>query len=99
LVHQKLQLLLKKIGHGNFGEVWLADWNNEHCALKSLLDKSKETELKLEIETMSKLNHKNVIKFWGLCIINKTQYLIMEYMNGGDLRSYLLKVFEGEKNH
>ena len=44
-----------------------------------------------ESNILSSCNHENIVKLHGVCNENNTIYLIMEYMNAGDLRSYLIK--------
>jgi len=42
-----------------------------------------------EIEILSKLNHNNIIKFYGWTKANDIYYLHMEYCDGGDVYDYL----------
>jgi len=51
-----------------------------------------KNDLIREATILSSCNHLNIVKLYGVCY-EKTilKYLIMEYMNMGDLRSYLIK--------
>lgn len=44
-----------------------------------------------EAEVMKQLNHPNIVEFFGVSVEARTTLIIMEYMNRGDLRVYLLK--------
>jgi serine/threonine protein kinase len=45
-----------------------------------------------EANLLVKCDHLNIVKFHGTCYQNDIpRYLVMEYMNIGDLRSYLIK--------
>lgn len=38
----------------------------------------------------SQFNHPNILSLLGVCLQNEPQFLILELMEGGDLRSYLM---------
>lgn len=38
---------------------------------------------------LSQFDHSNILRLLGVCVLNEPQYLILELMEGGDLRSYL----------
>lgn len=37
----------------------------------------------------SRFNHPNILRLLGVCVLNEPHYLILELMEGGDLRMYL----------
>lgn len=37
----------------------------------------------------SQFDHSNILRLLGVCLLNEPHYLILELMEGGDLRSYL----------
>ena len=97
-VHSSRDLnLIRKIGKGSFGEVYeafLKSSNSEqdhHVAIKKLNDENANTnELLKEAIMLQNCNHLNFVKFFGVCLKNqKIHYLILEYMNKGDLHTYL----------
>ena len=52
----------RRIGHGNFGEVWLADWFGSPVAVKTVLrehaeDSEFNERFSSEIEMMARLHH------------------------------------------
>jgi len=53
-----------------------------------------------EANILNKCNHPNIVKLIGISYINlELKYLIMEYMNMGDLRSYLIYIRSNNNNN
>ncbi|CAG8625620.1 2810_t:CDS:2 [Ambispora gerdemannii] len=87
------------IGQGGFGEVKRAYWDgtNQVYALKSIkpqeeTSKEERNLLVREIKMLYTLrHHDNVVRFHGISYneAERTHYLVMQYANGGTLRSYL----------
>lgn len=93
------------IGKGGMGEVYLAvdPKSSRRIAVKVLPnhfvgDKKRGQYLEREVKVAQKLKHPNVIDIYGLHRQNGNGYLIMEYMDGGNLRQYIdnrnLSVYE-----
>ena len=63
--------------------------------LKFGANDSEKFDLLTEAIALNSFNHENLVKFYGVCFPKKTlnkleiKYLILEYMNSGDLLSYL----------
>jgi serine/threonine protein kinase len=56
-------------------------------------------DLLKEAEILNSCNHINIVKLYGVCYENsQLKYLIMEYMNMGDLHSYLTENRLNNKN-
>lgn len=89
----------QKLGSGSFACVYkgLDLQDNQPVAIKVIdLNRASPRELKYlrqEIQTMSRLNHPNLVKllFFQEERASGQLYLIMEYCAGGDLRRYLNK--------
>ena len=89
----------QNIGSGNFGTVFEGTMTNHDkfaseskvtkVAIKTLKtnEDDKTIEFFKEAITVSRLQHENIIRFFGVCDI--TNYLIFELMEGPQLLAYL----------
>ncbi|CAB4396126.1 unnamed protein product [Rhizophagus irregularis] len=93
---------IQHIGTGGFGKVYRANWKNseKQFALKSFfsLDNITIKEVVRELKIQREVDfHDNIIRCYGLTkpeSDNHNNYwLVMEYADGGSLRSYLKKNF------
>ena len=94
-------ILLKVLGKGAFGEVYLSQkqGRNEYFATKKIdrkiADKpSLKKYLDNEISILSSINHPNIVKLEGVKRSASHHYIIMEYINGGGLSDCLKKYKE-----
>ena len=82
--------IIKNIGHGSYGDVYLA-YNintNEKVAIKKLYitdDILTESEIINEIEILKKLNHPDIVKILEFYKTDTAYYIINEYCSGGEL--------------
>ncbi len=62
--------------------------------LKSEAVDSENVDLIKEAIALSSFNHTNLIKFYGVCMVDQAtpKYLLLEYMKLGDLLSYLRSI-------
>ncbi|MEE9572016.1 MAG: cadherin-like domain-containing protein [Candidatus Neomarinimicrobiota bacterium] len=84
--------LEKRIGGGGGGDVFKAIWENRDVAYKSFTLKNEDTIRSFEREArlLLKLNHPNIVRMFGVCIISADRAgIIMEYMPMGSLRDVL----------
>ena len=58
--------------------------------LKSDIDEETRLAFEKEIKFMAKLRHENVVRLLGVCL-QKQAFIMMEYMENGDLNQYLKK--------
>uniref|UniRef100_A0A8C5UV83 Protein tyrosine kinase 7 (inactive) n=1 Tax=Microcebus murinus TaxID=30608 RepID=A0A8C5UV83_MICMU len=86
------------LGKGEFGEVFLAKAQGleEGMAetlvlVKSLQSKDEQQQLdfRREFEMFGKLNHANVVRLLGLCREAEPHYMVLEYVDLGDLKQFL----------
>jgi serine/threonine protein kinase len=98
---QKKFILKEKIGKGGFGEVFIAEDQNDKnvpkikYAAKCIpnfknLSENKNDQLlyiaNIEIEINAEFTNDNLITFYGIEEIGDKKYMIFEYCNGGDLQ-------------
>ncbi|KAM8954319.1 tyrosine-protein kinase FRK isoform 2-T2 [Pelodytes ibericus] len=82
---------LKKLGQGQFGEVWEGLWNNTiSVAIKTLKKGSMNPQDFLrEAHIMKSLRHPRLIQLYAVCTLEEPIYIITELMRHGSLHIYL----------
>ena len=83
--------LVKRLGAGQFGEVWEGFWNNTTpVAVKTLKPgtMSREEFLK-EAGIMKTLRHQKLIQLYAVCTDTEPIYIVTELMKHGSLLDYL----------
>lgn len=90
--------LKKKIGEGAFAEVRLAEHveTGEEYAVKifdrrSMPAKEFEKDVRREIQIMRSLNHPNIVKVHAVLVTDKSLYLVMELVRGGELYDHIVR--------
>lgn len=85
--------LLKKLGAGQFGEVYEGLWNDTTAvAVKTLKPGSMDPEDFLrEAQIMKRLRHAKLIQLYAVCTMEEPIYIITELMKNGSLLDYLHK--------
>ncbi|NXA98693.1 FRK kinase, partial [Melanocharis versteri] len=85
--------LVKKLGSGQFGEVWEGLWNNTTpVAIKTLKPGSMDPKDFLgEAQRMKNLRHPKLIQLYAVCTLEDPMYIITELMRNGSLLEYLKK--------
>uniref|UniRef100_A0AAF5DC98 Tyrosine-protein kinase n=1 Tax=Strongyloides stercoralis TaxID=6248 RepID=A0AAF5DC98_STRER len=86
------QLQLKrKLGDGNFGEVWYGKWRGiVEVAIKTMKPGTMSPEAFLqEAQIMKQCDHPNLVKLYAVCTKEEPFYIITEYMVNGSLLAYL----------
>lgn len=88
--------ILRQLGEGAFSVVYeaTADGIEEEgqltqVAIKKLHDVNAMNDFFREVDFMSQLDHPNVVRLLGVCSIEEPYYMIFEYMDLGDLCSFL----------
>ena len=89
---------VKKLGPGQFGEVWMGIWNGTtEVAVKTLTPGTMNAnEFLVEATVMKKLQHPKLIQLYAVCTTEEPIYIITELMKHGSLLDYLTK---GEGQH
>ncbi|KAK2846301.1 hypothetical protein Q7C36_011155 [Tachysurus vachellii] len=85
--------LLRKLGSGQFGEVYEGLWNRTTAvAVKTLRPGGMDSQDFLrEAQIMKKLRHPKLIQLYAVCTVGEPIYIITELMNHGSLLEYLQK--------
>eukprot|EP00039_Didymoeca_costata_P032191 m.37028 g.37028 ORF g.37028 m.37028 type:complete len:468 (+) comp9230_c0_seq1:155-1558(+) len=87
--------MISKLDEGTFGEVWKAEWDGILVAVKRIraglleLNESAMQEFSLEVDSICKLRHRNVVRFFGACLTAEIPFLVTEFMERGGLNTYL----------
>ena len=92
--------ILKKIGSGGMGDVYLAEHEKleKKVAIKSLhknlaVDTNFRERFSQEAKTHSKLDHHNIVKLLDYRERKDGLFLIMEYVHGKQLDEHIKKVY------
>ncbi|KAK4256317.1 hypothetical protein QN277_009198 [Acacia crassicarpa] len=86
---------INKLGEGGFGPVYKGTLEDgQELAVKRLSAKSGQgmEELKNEIVLIAKLQHRNLVKLLGCCIVGDEKLLIYEYMSNKSLDYFIFDV-------
>ena len=90
-IDRKSIRLVRKLGAGQFGEVWMGVWNGTtEVAVKTLKPGIVDSkEFFEEAVLMKKLKHPKVIRLYAVCTKKEPIYIITELMKHGSLLEYL----------
>lgn len=83
--------LLRKLGSGNFGEVWYGLWKGStEVAIKTLKPGTMDPAAFLqEAAIMKKFRHEKLVSLYAVCSKEEPIYIVTEYMAHGSLLEYL----------
>eukprot|EP00042_Codosiga_hollandica_P021547 m.75722 g.75722 ORF g.75722 m.75722 type:complete len:543 (+) comp50415_c0_seq1:286-1914(+) len=83
--------LTRKLGHGQFGDVWEGIWNETTpVAVKTLKQGSMSaTDFLKEATIMKKIRHPKLIQLYAVCTDMIPFYIVVELMSNGSLLEYL----------
>ncbi|CAL1262896.1 unnamed protein product, partial [Larinioides sclopetarius] len=82
---------VRKLGQGQFGEVWEGLWNNTTpVAIKTLKTGTMDPkDFLAEAQIMKKLRHQKLVQLYAVCTLEEPIYIITELMKNGSLLEYL----------
>ncbi|XP_040160962.1 uncharacterized protein LOC120898750 isoform X1 [Anopheles arabiensis] len=82
---------VRKLGSGQFGDVWEGLWNNTTpVAIKTLKSGTMDPkDFLAEAQIMKKLRHVKLIQLYAVCTLEEPIYIITELMKHGSLLDYL----------
>ena len=86
--------VLDVIGEGGMGEVYKGVGNGKTVAIKTVLpdlaeDETTRIRFEREVEWGMAMDHPSIAKIYGQGIIENTPYMVMEYIDGYDLKELL----------
>ena len=90
-IDRKSIRFVKKLGAGQFGEVWMGIWNGTtEVAVKTIKPGTMGAQEFLEeAALMKKLRHQKLIQLYAVCTREEPIYIITELMKHGSLLEYL----------
>ncbi|QCE06811.1 serine/threonine-protein kinase PBS1 [Vigna unguiculata] len=80
------------LGEGGFGRVYsgtLDDGNEVAVKLLTRNDQNRDREFITEVEMLSRLHHRNLVKLFGICIEGRKRCLVYEFVCNGSVESHL----------
>ncbi|CAK4166964.1 unnamed protein product, partial [Aphanomyces euteiches] len=81
---------LDRLGSGGHAEVWKGKYRNRHVAIKSVRQNKSTRTLVNEFSIMTRIKSPYIIDLVGVSWTTSSDVkIIMEFMNQGDLRTYL----------
>ncbi|XP_032832520.1 tyrosine-protein kinase Fyn-like isoform X1 [Petromyzon marinus] len=82
--------LIKRLGNGQFGEVWMGTWNGTtKVAIKTLKPGTMSPEAFLEeAQIMKKLRHDKLVQLYAV-VSEEPIYIVTEFMSKGSLLDFL----------
>ncbi|XP_010526484.1 PREDICTED: receptor-like serine/threonine-protein kinase ALE2 isoform X2 [Tarenaya hassleriana] len=89
------------LGEGGFGRVYHGIMEDEMEVAVKLLTKDNQNQNRgfiAEVEMLSRLHHRNLVKLIGVCIEDRTRCLVYELVHNGSVESHLHGV-DKEKGH
>ena len=84
------------LGEGGFGRVYfglLEDGNEVAVKLLTRDNQNGDREFIAEVEMLSRLHHRNLVKLIGICIDGRTRCLVYELVHNGSVESHLHGIF------
>src|SRR5436190_17676809 len=93
--HQRIgeYVLVRPIGSGGFGEVWLAhhhSWTERHVAVKIPTDPGIVRALQREGALVHRLAHPNIVQAINFDSYSDPPYLVSEFVPGTSLRQWMM---------
>ena len=86
--------IIKKIGHGAFGEAFTVE-SRENKKLYVMKKEKLETQMRRkrmdEVKALKKCDHPNIVQYIDHFLDTENSNIVMEYCSGGDLATFMKK--------
>lgn len=99
LIDPKLLFVGPRIGEGGHGKVYEGKYREQSVALKLVQTSGtqeevakRESRFAREVSLLSRVQHKNLVKFIGACKEPSMMVVVTELLQGGSLRKYLMSL-------
>lgn len=99
IIDPELLFVGPRIGEGGQGKVYEGKYRNQSVALKLMQRNGtpeevakRENRFAREVTLLSKLQHKNLVKFIGACKETAAMVVVTELLLGGSLKKFLVSV-------
>ncbi|KAH7442418.1 hypothetical protein KP509_03G087700 [Ceratopteris richardii] len=99
LIDPKLLFVGPRIGEGSHGKVYEGKYHDQSVALKLVQTSGtpeevakRESRFAREVSLLTRVQHKNLVKFIGACREPSLMVVVTELLQGGSLRKYLMRL-------
>ena len=87
-----LQFSETELGKGTFGTVYKGTWSETIVAIKSMdMISSNRKDIFKEIAILKQISHENIVQIMGVCCEDVQFHIIMEFIDGHNLKDILFK--------
>lgn len=88
-------VMKRQIGRGGIADIYLAEHyiDEEYKAIKVFRENLSDNDIKMfntESDSLKKLNHKNIVKYYHSASFDKKLYIVLEFVQGKILSKYFM---------
>ncbi|KAG2393027.1 hypothetical protein C9374_009604 [Naegleria lovaniensis] len=92
--------IIKKIGEGGIGTVYLGKWKDRDVAIKSLkarIDDDND-EFEKEVSLLASLRHPCILQLFGVSVSKENKFMVTEYLENGSLERIIYNCRVGKQS-
>ncbi|KAG2388890.1 hypothetical protein C9374_000329 [Naegleria lovaniensis] len=92
--------IIKKIGEGGIGTVYLGKWKDRHVAIKSLKARIDDDhdEFEKEVSLLASLRHPCILQLFGVSVSKENKFMVTEYLENGSLERIIYNCRVGKQS-
>jgi serine/threonine protein kinase len=83
-------MLIKMLGRGTFGSVYLAKCKDDSSLLAIKVIRDVERASKMETHVLHSIHHPFIVSYYSSFVAKQKLHIVMEYLSGGNLYSRML---------